>query len=123
MQNLSGYEEKQIEVRGKIENELKTLPSIFSEYVDYLVDQNRAISTVHRYVFRKNRKEKLKYTIAFKSTFICLFCLFLDIKNNNDAHHNLEKIRNRNYNRFDDKYIGNGVALQFDGEYETKKEN
>ena len=50
MQNLSGYEEKQIEVRGKIDNELKTLPSIFSEYVDYLVDQNRAISTVHRYL-------------------------------------------------------------------------
>lgn len=50
MQNLSGYEEKQLEIREKIENELKSLPPIFSEYTKFLSDQNRAVTTVYRYL-------------------------------------------------------------------------
>ena len=71
----------------------------------------------------KTEKRSLNILLHLKALLYVCSAFFLDIKNYDDAHHNLEKIRNRNHNRFNDKYIGNGVALQFEGEYETKKEN
>lgn len=50
MQNLSGYDEKKILVREKINTELKALPYIFTRYTTFLSDNRKADTTVYSYL-------------------------------------------------------------------------
>ena len=50
MSNVSGYDEKRLEVLRKIESELRILPPIFSEFVFALREQGRVEATIHTYL-------------------------------------------------------------------------
>ena len=48
--NMSGFDEKQTAIRDKISSELNTLPPIFSEYISYLKDAQKTLTTMLSYL-------------------------------------------------------------------------
>ena len=50
MGNLSGYEEKKLQIQEKIEGELSVLPQIFKSYTDSLKNTGKADSTIYSYL-------------------------------------------------------------------------